>query len=111
MPELVAKSARRSASDSKWGAKILAAHSVLLVTSASETVVFSLLTIDRPTAEAFYLSIRLCTKSHLLGSEHRRFAFADRQCLTAMCNQPKQLLRILHIFVAYLTIGDWRFQI
>jgi len=23
-----------------------------------------------------------------------------------MCNQPKQLLRILHIFVAYLTIGD-----
>src|SRR5207245_5316119 len=45
MPELVAKSARRSASDCKWGSKILAAHSVLLVTSASETVVFSLLTI------------------------------------------------------------------
>jgi len=35
----------------------------------------------------------------------------DRQCLTAMCNQPKQLLRILHIFVAYLTIGDCKFQI
>jgi len=28
-----------------------------------------------------------------------------------MRNQPKQLLRILHIFVAYLTIGDYRFQI
>ncbi|PYS04169.1 MAG: hypothetical protein DMG12_10700 [Acidobacteria bacterium] len=52
-----------------------------------------------------------CTKSHLLVSEHRRFAFADRQCLTAMCNQPKQLLRMLHIFVAYLTIGACRFQI
>src|SRR5438034_11737125 len=53
--------------------------------------------------------LALCTKVHLLVSEHRRFA--DRQCLTAMCNQPKQLLRILHIFVAYLTIGDFRFQI
>src|SRR5437879_8212339 len=52
----------------------------------------------------------LCTTSHLLVPEHRRFAFADRQCLTAMCNQPKQLLTILHIFVAYLTIGDCRFH-
>ncbi len=52
-----------------------------------------------------------CTKKALLVIEHRRFAFADRQCLTAMCNQPKQLLRILHIFVAYLTIGDCKFQI
>jgi len=50
-------------------------------------------------------------KNRLLVSEYRRFAFADRQCLTAMGNQPKQLLRILHIFVAYLTIGDCRFWI
>ena len=46
--------------------------------------------------------------SGLLVSEHRQFAFADRHCLTAMRNQPKQLLRILHIFVAYLMIGDCR---
>src|SRR6266566_10100497 len=61
--------------------------------------------------EGYFGTKRLCTTSHLLVSEHRRFAFADRQWLTAMCNQPKQLLRILHIFVAYLTIGDCRFQI
>ena len=47
--------------------------------------------------------------SGLLVSEHRQFAFAERHCLTAMCNQPKHLLRILHIFVAYLMIGDWRY--
>src|SRR5436309_4280857 len=59
----------------------------------------------------YFLVSEVCTKSHLLVSERRRFAFADRQCLTATCNQPKQLLRILHIFVVYLTIGDCRFQI
>src|SRR6266566_7388168 len=53
---------------------------------------------------------RALHKKSLTVSEHRRFEFADRQCLTAMCNQPKQLLRILHIFVAYLTFGDGRFQ-
>jgi|SRR5205809_1265441 len=31
--------------------------------------------------------------------------------VTAMYSQPKQLLRILHIFVAYLAIGDCPFQI
>jgi len=35
----------------------------------------------------------------------------SRMCLTAMYNQPKQFLRILHIFVGYLAIGDCPFQI
>src|SRR5213596_878588 len=52
-------------------------------------------------------SLWLCTKSHLLVSEHRRFAFADRQCLTAMCNKA------IAEDIAHLCCvpDDWRLQI
>src|SRR6266516_858420 len=64
--------------------------------------------------EGYFGTKRLCTNSHLLVSEHRRFAFADIR-RSPMANSHVQSAKAIAEDIAHLCcvpdIGDCRFQI